>query len=255
MNFEEIKTYWDQRASGDSSVQSTTQDVYLREIEFRALRQELNRLAPSSVADVGCGDGRTTIRLAGEFPSVKFFGFDYSPAMIENAKVVLKSGAIDNVTFAQHDICELLPGSYGAVYTTRCLINLPEWDLQKRALRNIHQCLAVGGVYLMIENFIEGHNNFNRVRAEYGLPEIKVRDHNLFFERERLGGFVEDLFEIEREVNISSAYYLASRVLYSKICEEKHESPNYYDDHHRLAVALPFVGEYGPVRLLVLRKS
>lgn len=49
MDFEAIKNYWDDRAAGDSSIQSTTQDVYLREIEFRVLKEELKLRAPQSV--------------------------------------------------------------------------------------------------------------------------------------------------------------------------------------------------------------
>jgi ubiquinone/menaquinone biosynthesis C-methylase UbiE len=255
MDFEAIKNYWDDRAAGDSSIQSTTQDVYLREIEFRVLKEELKLRAPQSVVDVGCGDGRTTIRLASVLPTIKFQGFDYSPSMLINAKAVLRKEGVDNTTFGQHDISQPLPGSFEAAYTTRCLINLPNWELQQAALKNIHTCLPIGGIYLMVENFVEGQMNFNRIRKAYSLPEIAVRNHNLFLNHDKLVRFIDGLFVIEREINISSAYYLVSRVIYSKICDEQKKSTDYYDDHHRLAAALPFVGEYGPVRLVILRKA
>ena len=68
LDFDGIRNYWDTRASGDSSAQSTTQDVYLREIEYRVLAERVGRLRPARVADVGCGDGRTTLRLAAGCP-------------------------------------------------------------------------------------------------------------------------------------------------------------------------------------------
>ena len=77
----------------------------------------------------------------------------------------------------------------------------------------------------------------------------------MFLNHDKLVRFIDGLFVIEREINISSAYYLVSRVIYSKICDEQKKSTDYYDDHHRLAAALPFVGEYGPVRLVILRKA
>ena len=86
MNFEEIKKYWENRAIGDSSAQSTTQDVYLREIEFSTLSDRIQKYSPRLVADVGCGDGRTTARLASKYPTAFFFGFDYSSTMVENAR-------------------------------------------------------------------------------------------------------------------------------------------------------------------------
>jgi hypothetical protein len=131
---------------------------------------------------------------------------------------------------------------------------VPSWELQRRALRCIHSALNDGGVYLMVENFIEGHDSMNRLRVAFGLPEIRVRNHNLFFERRRLLEFLAAMFEVIEEVNISSTYYMVTRVIYSKLCLDAGKSPNYFDDHHRLAADLPFSGEYGPMRLLSLKK-
>lgn len=254
MNFDEIKRYWEDRASRDSSAQSTTQDFYLREIEFNVLSEHIGKYLPNSVVDIGCGDGRTTIRLASKYPAIHFYGFDYSLAMIENAQKVLLSSQAFNIEFEQFDICYELKASFDFIYTTRCLINLPSWDLQKKAIKNIHEALNVGGVYIMVENFIEGQENFNLVRRKFDLPEIPVREHNFFFQRERLLEYVKDSFLVEEEVNISSTYYLVSRVIYSKICSETGVRPDYFDDHHRFASGLPFCGEFGPVRLLCLKK-
>jgi SAM-dependent methyltransferase len=255
LNFEEINRYWEERAAEDSSVQSTTQDIYLREIELNTLSEYIERYLPVLVADVGCGDGRTTARLAAKFQEAKFTGFDYSRSMVENARSVLASLGMSNVKFDQLDICEGLKEAFDFIYTTRCLINLPSWDLQAVALKNIHEALTGEGIYLMVENFMEGHDNFNRVRRNFGLPEIPVREHNLFFRRQRLLDYIGGFFDVVEEVNISSTYYLVSRVIYSKICSDAGKHIDYFDDHHRLAAGLPFCGEFGPVRLLCLRKK
>lgn len=255
MNFEEIKKYWEDRAAGDSSAQSTTQDYYLREIEYNVLLERIQKYSPSSVADVGCGDGRTTARLASKFPHIFFSGFDYSSFMIENAKHQLLPEKLSNIHFAQLDICAGMKDSFDLIYTTRCLINLPSWDLQKIAVNNIHKALTKGGVYLMVENFIEGQKNFNQVRKNFDLPEIPIREHNFFFQKDRLLEYIDGRFEVEEEVNISSAYYLMSRIIYSKICSETGQQPDYFDDHHRFAAGLPFTGEFGPVRLICLKKK
>lgn len=254
MDFEDTKRYWDDRAAGDSSAQSTTQDVYLREIEVNVLLERIKKYAPESVADVGCGDGRTTAQLAHRFPNVSFSGFDYSSTMIGNAKSNLPPGELSNIRFGQLDICAGMKGRLGLIYTTRCLINLPSWDLQKTAIANIHKALTVGGYYLMVENFIEGQDQFNQVRKRFGLPEIQIREHNLFFRRDLLLEYIDGRFEVEEEVNISSTYYLMSRVVYSRICAEAGRQPDYFDDHHRLAAGLPFAGEFGPVRLVCLKR-
>lgn len=255
LNVDEIRNYWEGRAAGDSSAQSTTQDVYLREIELRVVAGQIERLKPASVMDIGCGDGRTTIGIARGFSGLKFSGFDYSDAMVENARANLVAHGLKNVHFERHDIRDQLTGCFDLAYTTRCLINLPDWDMQRLALRNIHQALNVGGHYLMIENFIEGQENFNLLRREFGLPEIAVRNHNFFFSRDRLISDIDELFSVEEEVNISSTYYMVSRVVYSRICADSNDQPDYFNGHHRYAASLPFAGEFGPVRLLVLRKK
>lgn len=255
MNFEEIRNYWEGRAANDGSVQSTTQDVFLREIELNTLIERIRKYSPESIADVGCGDGRTTIGLARAFGEAHFTGFDYSSAMIENAQKVLHSQNISNVSFERHDVSDSFVASYDFIYTTRCLINLPSWELQKNALRNIYNALNSNGVYLMIENFVEGQSNFNQIRRKYELPEIPIRDHNFFFSRQHLLDYANDLFTIDEEVNISSTYYLVSRVIYSRMCADSGMEPDYFDVHHRYAASLPFCGEFGPVRLISFRKK
>lgn len=254
MDFAGIKKYWEDRAAEDSSAQSTTQDFYLREIELNVLSERIRKYLPTRVADVGCGDGRTTTRLAGTFSNTLFCGFDYSSSMVENARRVLLACHTSNVEFAELDICQGLNSSFDLIYSTRCLINLPSWEFQQVAIDNIHTALRRGGAYLMVENFIEGQENFNQIRRNFGLPEIPVREHNLFFERARLHNFVSGRFEVEEDINISSTYYLVSRIIYSKICSEAGIKPDYFDDHHRFAAGLPFSGEFGPVRLLCLKK-
>lgn len=255
LNYDDIKKYWNDRAATDSSAQSTTQDFYLREIELAALSERIAKFSPARVADVGCGDGRTTSRLAIKFASTNFTGFDYSSSMIDNARDSVEAEGLSNIRFEQSDISNGLVGTFNLIYTTRCLINLPSWELQKSAIQNIHSALTEDGVYLMVENFVDGQENFNKVRRDFGLSEIEIRNHNLFFDRDKLLEFVNDRFDVVEEVNISSNYYLVSRVVYSKICAETGKQPDYFDDHHRIAAGLPFCGEYGPVRLLYLKKK
>ncbi len=256
MDFSQVKKYWEERASTDSSAQSTTQDYYLREIEFRVISGLIKKYRPTYVMDIGCGDARTTARLAVEFEALKFIGGDYSESMLRNAQGNIDRAKIDNLDLMFCDISQPLPSkNLDVVYSTRCLINLPTWELQQIAIENIADSLNAGGYYIMIENFIEGHENFNHVRESFGLPKITVREHNLFFNRFKLLDFVSNRFEILEETNISSTYYLVSRVIYSKICQDRDVSPDYFDTHHEYASQLPFSGEFGPVRMISMRKK
>lgn len=251
MRAEEIKQYWNERAV-TSLETATTNDVYLRRVEAYALSQVIRKHSPGFVADVGSGDGRTTHRVALEFPSTTFVGYDFAPEMVRMARDRWK---MSNLVFFGGDISFPLPVKHGLIYTTRCLINLPSWNDQIRAILNIHQSLCEGGIYVMIENFMEGQIALNEQRHKYGLPEIAVRGHNLFFRRDPLITIVSSLFKILDECNISSTYYLATRVLYARICMDRGEDPDYTSTHHRLAAELPWAGEYGPVRMIVMQKE
>lgn len=254
MNADAIHNYWDDRARHDDSVQSTTKDFCLRQIEARVLARWISLFSPNTIADVGCGDGRTTLNLAGRFFS-NFDGLDYSDAMIENANGLLARRDLRNVNFAHEDICYPLKKTYDLIYTTRCLINIPTWEHQANALINICNALNYGGAYLMIENFVEGQEAFNEMRLFYGLPAIPIREHNLFFTKQKLLDYTESFFTLFHECNISSSYYLASRIIYARICQDKGVEPDYFDAHHRYASMLPFMGEYGPVRLIIFKKG
>jgi len=251
-----IKTYWDDRAGLDNSQQSTTMDVWLRDIELRVTSETIQRYQPHQICDVGCGDGWTTINAGIAYPELQFFGFDYSENMIKNANRNRDQYGANNVNFAVGDITKSTnPNKYDFIFSSRCLINLADWSSQKNALENIKNSLGPGGIYLMIENFTEGQNLFNSVRSSFGLASIPVRDHNTFFERSQVLDFMSNEFEIESDINISSSYYLVSRIIYSSICQKNNVTPDYYDIHHELASKLPFLGEFGPTRAITFRKS
>jgi ubiquinone/menaquinone biosynthesis C-methylase UbiE len=257
MEFEEIKNYWNERAGSDSTSQSTTNDVFLRAIESSKLIETINELnlKQPEIVDIGCGDGNTTISVAKSFSEWKFKGFDYSENMIKNASTNLKSVGLNNLDFDVLDISQKsLSNEVDLIFTSRCLINLPGWELQCKALDHIRKSLKTGGYYLMIENFLDGHNEFNKVRKQFDLPEIPVRPHNYFFDQNKLNEYAKNKFEIVSIRNISSMYYLVSRIVYSKICQIRGENPDYFDLHHELGSQLPECGNFGPIKLLILRR-
>lgn len=252
----EIKAYWENRAANDSSAQSTTMDIWLRDIEAEFLSAAIKQYKPTNVCDVGCGDGLTTISCAMNNPSTAFAGFDYSDSMISNAISNASRRQLLNISFDTGDITDGI-GIQGLdlIYTTRCLINLTDLASQITALSHICEALLPGGIYVMIENFIEGQNLFNSARESFGLPAIPVREHNTFFSRDDLVAFMGQKFHILDEVNLSSSYYLMSRIIYSRICLSEGLTPDYNDIHHQLAAKLPFAGEYGPVRAIIFKKK
>ncbi len=259
-----IRAYWDSRATlhADSPA-ATTSDIHLRELEARTLTRIIKDLGlPSGgrVLDIGCGDGRTTMRIAAALPHLQFTGLDYSPAMIQNAASFVNQHAADgcNIDFVPGDVTALedspLFPAYDVIITVRCLINLPDADSQAQAINRIAGKLRSGGYYIAVENFLEGHDAMNAARCAVGLPPIEIRWHNRFFNEPQFLSMIAPYFHLSQFIDFASAYYYATRVIYSKLCQMQGEEPNYDHDIHRLAVDLPPYGSFSPVRAAVLQR-
>jgi len=261
---EKIKQYWNERANelaGEPA--ATTADLYLRELEISVVAQTLNELSlivGGEFLDVGCGDGYSTLKVAQQLPGHSFFGVDNSENMIRNAGMQLEAlpELKERVAFAVGDVLELgqvcANKPYDFVLTDRCLINLDSAESQYRAVARIAEQTKPRGYYIAIENFMEGHENLNNARRAIGLPEIPVRWHNLYLSQREFVQSVERFFEVIVFKDFSSSYYFATRVIYSKMCQMRGESPDYEHEIHQLAIHLPWTGQFSPIKMAVLRK-
>lgn len=254
---QQVRQYWDERAKKDQGETSTTNDIYLRSIEKYVIIDNCCKIKNECILDIGCGDARTTAAVARSLPGSSVVGIDYAQHMISNAASLhseVKNLRLMVADCTSDDVCATHKSRYDIAYSTRCLINILEDGGRCAAIKYIYESLKPGGVYLMVENFTEGQDNFNHARVAAGLPEIPIRPHNRFFNEGELRALAKDLFKIEESINISSSYYLSSRIVYAKMCRELGVDPDYNDDHHRFASILPFAGDFGPVYLKVLRR-
>lgn len=261
-----IKQYWDERANATpaDSVQATTYDIFLREHEIATLTEKMAGLslpAGSTVIDVGCGDGHSTISLAAAFPALRFIGVDWSEEMLGLAakKAAAHPEPRGTVSFRVADMRRLSAAlgtdKFEVFITIRSLINLTSPQEQYDTIAQIAEHLAPGGYYFCIENFMQGQESFNRLRVAMGLPEIPVRWHNLFFDETR---YVEELrpyFDSLTFHNFLSSYYLATRIIYSAGCQLAGEEPDYFHPIHRVATRLPPIGDFCPIKLVTMRRK
>ena len=102
---------------------------------------------------------------------------------------------------------------------------------------------------------MDGQRNMNELRASLGLPEIPVRWHNRFFEKEEYKKAAESSFGRVSFIDFASTYYYVTRVIYSKMCQLQGVEPSYEHDLYHIAVDLPYQGEFSPIRLAVMEKS
>jgi SAM-dependent methyltransferase len=259
-----IQEYWQQRAGEcEGSQAATTNDIYLRELEIKTIVSTIKSLErrPKTLLDVGCGDGYSTLAVASELPDIAARGVDYSSLMIETARSRLARdrGLAGRVRFDVGDALDLETAvgtaKFDLVVTDRCLINLPSLELQTQAIDQIANCLSPRGYYLAIENFAEGQQQLNDARAAVGLAPIPIRWHNRFFTINEFAAAAQTAFEVLEWKDFSSAYYFATRVIYSAMCQMRGEQPDYQHEIHRLAVDLPWTGQFSPIRMVLLQRK
>ena len=224
----------------------------------------LENMPHETILDVGCGNGYATLEIAKKFPEAMVTGVDFSDAMIAEAK----KNVVPNVEFFEGDVLSLsrnkhlLGQKYDVVLSTRCLINLANFEEQKVGIMEMRKLLGPDGKLVMAENVQEGLDNLNQVRDKFGLPPIKPPWHNKYLPQAELmkflGGIQGHLLTMEYVENIGNMYYLASRVIYAKLCKDQGIEPDYNNPINAIASQLPSMGEYyacSPNFLFVLKNE
>jgi len=256
--------FWEEQAEKyGHSDKATNPDQHYRKLEIASILRVMAQMPHEAVLDVGCGNGFTTKKMAKEFPDSEFTGIDFSPKMIQ--RVQDAEDYPSNVEFYEGDVLSLsrnkylVPRHYDVVVSTRCLINLANWQEQKIAILEMRKMLKQDGRLILVENFKEGLANLNSIRAMVRLPPIKERWHNFYVPQrdfQRFIGQSQSIFIQEYTENIGNLYYLASRVIYARMCMDRGEEPDYDNEINKIASGLPTFGEYyacSPNFLIVLR--
>lgn len=108
--------------------------------------------AGGRVADIGCGQGTSTILMAERFPASVFTGFDHSDALIAVArKAAVEAGVSDRVGFEVADATSFPAGpdgGYDLITFTDCLHDLGD---PVAAAARARSTLAPGGTTMIIE--------------------------------------------------------------------------------------------------------
>ena len=119
------------------------------------------------VADVGCGQGASTILMAKAFPKSKFFGFDYHDKSIEAARESAKrQGLSDRVNFEVAKAKEYPGRDYDFVAVFDCLHDMGD---PVGAAGHVLRSLAKDGTWMIVEPFAgdDLKDNLNPVGRVY----------------------------------------------------------------------------------------
>ena len=209
-----IKNFWENQAiSFKGSHAASWGDNYAIDLEIENIEKHIKK--GDIVLDVGCSNGHATLAMLQKKPG-KLFGVDYAENMILYANDNKANlGNPENVFFEVGDIRNLQfeENTFDVTFTTRVLINLPNW---KEQIEGIEECFRVtkkGGVIILSEAFWEPLILLNSMRVLNNLTPLVEHDFNRYIKKSKLEEFLQNKgvrFEVEE---FSSIYYLGSRFL------------------------------------------
>jgi ubiquinone/menaquinone biosynthesis C-methylase UbiE len=255
---QKVKDFWGAEANEHKDSQlATNPDTNYRAFEIEQIIEFVKD--GSTVLDIGCGNGYSTILFAKRFPNVKILGIDYSPPMIEHATSALKKHRelMNRVSFRVGDVLDLssqkdIVGKFDQVISERCIINLLTWEKQRQAIIEMKKTLKRSGEIILCENTTQGLDRLNGLRQTLGLFPIQVRWHNRYLDEKELLPFAKKTFKVKLIKNIGSLYYIISRVVYAKLAALQGREPEYSHPINEIARQLPPVGDFSPNYIFLL---
>ena len=197
---------------------TTACDYNLRELEIETACKYLKN--GDKILDVGCGLGYAVIRHASLFKA-EAHGIDYSSNMIEGANTLLKRKKPKlrgTVNFQEATVLGLpfKDNTFDVVTSSRCLMALLNWELQKAALKEIYRVLKPGGLLILMEGTFEGLQKLNDARSKFGLKEIAAggRDRlsTLKFHEKKLLNFCRPIYQLKK-IQRFGMYYFLTRIV------------------------------------------
>lgn len=254
-----MKDFWETQAEKyKEDVMAVNFDPQEEELELYALDNLIKD--NETILDLGCGNGRTIIRLAPKKPNSCFYGIDFAKGMIDIANKTKEELKQENVKFWHFDASSKgLPSflnnkKYDKIITKRLLINL-KGNKKYDAIDNIFTLLKKDGIYIMIECFKEPLIKINEIRKKLELDEITVKFFNEYLTHD-IFNKINNKFFIYKKIDFESLYYFISRVFNAFLANGE---PDYNSPINKLAVKLiqngvnPVEG-YSPEILYLLKK-
>jgi 2-polyprenyl-3-methyl-5-hydroxy-6-metoxy-1,4-benzoquinol methylase len=105
--------------------------------------------AGGTVADIGCGQGASTLIMADAFPAARVHGSDYHEGSIAEARrLAQEAGLADRVTFAVEPAEALAGRDYDLVTSFDCLHDMGD---PVAVGRHVRAALAADGTWLIVE--------------------------------------------------------------------------------------------------------
>lgn len=248
------KHYKEQARQHKTALTSTMLDRNNRRLEIQnlvALLKDGDRCL-----EVGCGNGASSVEIS-EAKKLNLLSFDFSQDLIKLAKSQPINGIRGKIKFELGDVLNLkIKNRFNVVFTERCIINLLDWNDQKKALTNMADALKKGGRLILLEAFSDGLETLNQARREVGLDAIPPAYHNLHLKKELVIPYLASCgLKFVKENNFLSTHYFGSRVLYPALAKAANKKIVINSAFDNFFANLPPVGNYSHIKILVFKKS
>ena len=209
-----IKKTWDKLAiEYKESHWASWGDHFAIQLEIETIIKHINKDA--IVLDVGCSNGHATLKYLEASPK-KIYGLDFSEEMIKQAKDIIENlNERDKVEFSVGNIINIpfKDETFDITFTTRVLINLPNWEEQQKGIKECIRVTKKSGKIIFSEAFWEPLVLLNTLRSIKNLPPLIEHDFNRYLKTSKLEEFLKNNNLKYEKVDFSSIYYLGSRFL------------------------------------------
>ena len=210
-----IKNFWEsQGLEHGESHWASWGDNWMIALEIEEISKHIKD--GDSVIDIGCANGYSAFKQMEAHRLKSIIGVDYAESMVSSAKSRLDKITPDcSVKFEAGDVRNLKfdSNSFDVAYTSRVIINLPNWIEQRQAVDECLRVVKKGGTLILSEGFWEPLNKLNSIRQICGLQPLVEHDFNRYLKISKLSEYLMSKgvdFEIH---DYSSIYYLGSRLL------------------------------------------
>ncbi|MFF5523130.1 class I SAM-dependent methyltransferase [Streptomyces coeruleorubidus] len=132
--------------------------------------------SPHHIVDLGCGTGAGTFALLERFPDAHITAVDASAEYLQRLRTkACARGVEDRVRTVQADLDEAAWPDLGSPDLMWASASMHHMTHPDRALRNVHDTLAPGGLFAVVE--LAGHPRFLPENAPEDRPGLEERVH------------------------------------------------------------------------------
>lgn len=144
-----MKDYGEDLFKGTAWYYSRYRPLYSASL-IRFLRSKFSLDGNGHMLDLGCGDGRLSLRFSDWFE--KIVGLDTEPEMIQEAERISKEVRVKNAEWFIGDL-EKYKSKYNTTFRFVTIAKAFHWMDRPRVLESLYEMITVGGGIAIIDNY------------------------------------------------------------------------------------------------------